>query len=105
MQDHGQAVYTSAMKHLIYIAIFTLSACGSGAPESTTAKTYGCDSSIVDIMSTMGEPFLLGLGVPDSTVYSTAGQNHVLTYTFLLAKQQISFEYNANYCRETVETL
>ena len=93
------------MKYTIIPLIFALSACGSGAPESPKAKTYGCDSSIVAIMSTMGEPFLLGLGVPDKTVYSTAGQNHVLTYTFLLAKQQISFEYNANYCRETVETL
>jgi hypothetical protein len=94
------------MKHLILITSIALTACGNGAPTMTASavevKTYGCDSSIVAIMSTMGEPSLLGLGVPDTTTYSTTGQNHILAYDFTLARTRIEFEYNINYCRETV---
>jgi len=94
------------MKHLILITSIALTACGNGAPATTTSavevKTLGCDSSIVAIMSTMGEPSLLGLGVPDTTTYSTTGQNHMLTYDFTLARTRIEFEYNSNYCSETV---
>lgn len=53
-------------------------------------------------MSTMSTPNLLGLGEPDTTTYSTTGQNHLLKYDFFLAKMTIEFEYNAVYCRETV---
>lgn len=103
MRNSSDTVYTSVMKHLILTSILALTACGNGAPTNSTSKTYGCDSSIVAIMSTMGEPSLLGLGVPDSTLYSTTGQNHLLVYTFTLASERITFEYNANYCRETVD--
>ena len=85
-----------------------LTACGAGAPaeNSTTAtiKTYPCDAAIVAIMSTMSSPNLLGLGEPDTTTYSTTGQNHMMKYDFVLAKTTIEFEYNAVYCRETVRT-
>jgi len=93
------------MKHLLLTTILALTACGDGAPTNSNSKTSGCDSSIVATMSTMGEPFLLGLGVPDTTTYSTTGQNHILMYTFNLEKQRITFEYNVNYCRETVESI
>jgi len=95
------------MKTLIITLTLTagLTACGAGAPTTpttTTVKTYPCDASIVAIMSTMSTPNLLGLGEPDSTTYSTTGQNHLLKYDFVLAKTTIEFEYNTVYCRETV---
>ena len=54
-------------------------------------------------MATMTTPNVLGLGAPDTTTYTTSGQNHVMTYEFLLAKERITFEYNTNYCSERVE--
>jgi len=98
------------MKTLIITLTLTalLTACGAGAPSNTapnttvTVKTYPCDASIVAIMSTMPTPNLLGLGEPDTTTYSTTGQNHILKYDFVLAKMTIEFEYNTVYCRETV---
>jgi len=50
----------------------------------------------------MTGPYLLGLGEPDTTTYSTTGQNHILKYDFVLARTSIEFEYNTVYCRETV---
>ena len=52
----------------------------------------------------MAGPSLLGLGEPDTTTYSTTGQNHLLIYEFKLARERITFEWNANYCSERVET-
>jgi len=82
-----------------------LAACGAGAPVDTTAitvKNYPCDPAILTVMSTMTGPYLLGLGEPDTTTYSTTGQNHILKYDFVLARTSIEFEYNTVYCRETV---
>ena len=96
------------MKTLIITLTLTagLTACGAGAPSTTapntTVKTYPCDAGIVAVMSTMSTPNLLGVGEPDTTTYSTTGQNHLLKYDFVLAKISIEFEYNAVYCRETV---
>jgi hypothetical protein len=91
------------MKTLITIVATTvLVACGAQNQDTGHSKTYGCDSSIVAIMSTMAGPSLLGLGAPDRTTYTTQGQNHMLIYEFTLEKKRIEFEYNANYCRETV---
>lgn len=82
-----------------------LSACGGGdhasAPQANQRIT-GCDSSVVAVMATMGAPDLMGMGAPDTTTYSTSGQNHVLIYEFVLARTRYEFEYNANYCRMTV---
>ena len=95
---------------LLTITLLTLglTACGAGAPTNTapntTVKTYPCDAGIVAIMATMSTPNLLGLGEPDTTTYSTTGQNHLLKYDFVLAKTTIEFEYNINYCRQTVTT-
>ena len=55
-------------------------------------------------MATMSTPFVMGLGAPDTTTYTTQGQNHVMIYDFVLEHERISFEYNANYCMERVET-
>ena len=82
-----------------------LTACGAGAPSDTTnSKTYSCDSEIVAVMATMSTPFVMGLGAPDTTTYTTQGQNHVMIYEFYLEHERISFEYNTNYCSERVET-
>lgn len=88
----------------LILTLVSLLACGDGSHTQTAPviKTYPCDSSIVAVMSTMGEPSLLGLGVPDTTTYTSTGQNHTLAYDFTLARTRIEFEYNSNYCRETV---
>lgn len=89
------------------VTISTLTGCGGGdsrGSNSTNVKTYGCDSQIVAIMATMTTPNVLGLGEPDTTTYSTSGQNHILIYEFRLQKKRITFEYNPNYCSETLET-
>jgi len=90
-------------------SVFLLeTACGGGDHANTAStvntKVYGCDSSIVSIMATMSTPNLLGLGEPDTTTYSTTGQNHLMIYDFHLERERITFEWNVNYCRETVET-
>jgi hypothetical protein len=90
------------MKTLITIASIALTACGGRPPDTVNTKTYGCDSQIVAVMATMTTPNVLGLGAPDTTTYTTSGQNHVLIYEFKLARQTITFEYNTNYCGETV---
>jgi hypothetical protein len=94
------------------VMLITLVGCGAGdgsgantaaSTANITVKTLGCDSQIVAIMSTMSTPFLGGLGEPDTTTYSTTGQNHILIYEFTLARERITFEYNPNYCSQRVE--
>ena len=51
----------------------------------------------------MTTPFVMGLGAPDTTTYTTSGQNHIMIYEFHLQHERITFEYNANYCSERVE--
>jgi len=97
------------MKHtklfFILALMAQLAACGGGdhvsAPDANQRIT-GCDSGVVAVMATMGAPNLMGMGAPDTTTYSTSGQNHVLIYQFQLARTTYEFEYNANYCRMTV---
>ena len=91
------------MKILILTLSCALTACGGGEHTTVNTRVYGCDSSIVSIMATMPTPNLLGLGEPDTTTYSTTGQNHLMIYDFHLQRERITFEWNANYCRETVE--
>jgi len=93
-----------SMKTLITTVSIVLSACGAGAPVDTTnSKTYSCDSQTVSVMATMSTPFVMGLGAPDTTTYTTQGQNHIMIYEFHLEHERITFEYNANYCSERVE--
>lgn len=54
-------------------------------------------------MATMTTPNVLGLGAPDTTTYTTSGQNHIMIYEFHLQHERITFEYNTNYCSERVE--
>jgi hypothetical protein len=100
------------LKNILLITTVTsvMTGCGAGdsrgantATANITVKTLGCDSAIVAIMSTMSTPFLGGLGEPDTTTYSTTGQNHILIYEFRLARERITFEYNPNYCSQRVE--
>ena len=97
---------------VITVMSVALVGCGAGdsrgantaaSTANITVKTLGCDSQIVAIMSTMSTPFLGGLGEPDTTTYSTTGQNHILIYEFKLARERITFEYNPNYCSQRVE--
>jgi hypothetical protein len=96
------------MKHTKLFFILTLAAqltaCGGGDQPQPNQRITGCDSGVVAVMATMGAPNLMGMGEPDTTTYSTSGQNHVLIYEFVLAKTTYLFEYNANYCRMTVTT-
>lgn len=97
------------MKHILYIPIILLSACGAGDPNPTanltTTKVYPCDASIVAEMATMPTPNLLGLGEPDTTTYSTTGNQNTMIYQFDIARERITFLYNTSgQCRETVET-
>ena len=54
-------------------------------------------------MATMNKPFVMGLGAPDTTKYTTRGQNHIMIYEFHSQHERITFEYNTNYCSERVE--
>jgi hypothetical protein len=90
------------MKTLITFLFIMLTSCGGTEENTANTKTYPCDSQIVAVMATMTTPNVLGLGEPDTTTYTTSGQNHVLIYEFKLARQTITFEYNTNYCGETV---
>ena len=54
-------------------------------------------------MATMTTPFVMGLGAPDTTTYTTQGINHVMIYDFHAQHERITFEYNTNYCSERVE--
>ena len=99
----GIECYTMGMKTLITSLAILLTSCGGTSPDTTNTKTYGCDSQIVAIMATMTTPNVLGLGAPDTTTYTTSGQNHIMIYEFHLQHERITFEYNANYCSERVE--
>ena len=92
-----------SMKTLITITSLALTACGGTPADTANSKTYPCDSQIVAVMATMTGPYLVGLGAPDTTTYTTSGQNHIMTYEFHLEHERITFEYNANYCSERVE--
>ena len=99
------------MKNTIYYIalIIILTACGNGPPSSptsnTTSKVYPCDANIAAEMASMSTPNLVGLGEPDTTTYSTTGNQHTIIYQFSIARQRITIEYNnSGQCRETVET-
>jgi hypothetical protein len=96
------------MKQILYISIAALSACGAGDPDSTansvTSKVYPCNAAIVAEMATMITPNMLGLGEPDTTTYSTTGNQHTMIYQFNIARERITFLYNTSgQCQETVE--
>ena len=79
-----------------------VAACGGGDQPQANQRITACDSGVVAVMATMAAPDLMGMGEPDTTTYTTAGQNHVLIYEFVLARTTYEFEYNANYCSLTV---
>ena len=97
---------------LLLLALLLLTGCGAGDDPSHTAqlpsgpapaKIYPCDAGIVAVMATFEEPYLLGLGAPDTTTYITSGQMHTIIYQFNIPRQRITLEYNASgQCRETV---
>ena len=112
-------MYTKGMKQtliLLSTVLLTLmiTGCGAGDPSTATAKlpsgtpapkVYACDASIVAVMATFEEPYLMGLGAPDTTTYITAGQIRTIIYEFLIPRQRITIEYNTSgQCKETVET-
>ena len=111
-------MYTKGMKQtliLLSTVLLTLmiTGCGAGDPTTTTKlpdgtpppKIYACDASIVAVMATFEEPYLMGLGAPDTTTYITAGQMQTIIYEFLIPRQRITIEYNTSgQCKETVET-
>ena len=99
----GIECYTTSMKTLITFLTILLTSCGGTSPDTANTKTYGCDSQIVAVMATMTTPFVMGLGAPDTTTYTTSGQNHIMIYEFHLQHERITFEYNTNYCSERVE--
>ena len=91
--------------------MLTLTGCGAGDPSHTQqlpsgpapAKIYPCDASIVAVMATFQEPYLLGLGAPDTTTYITSGQMRTIIYQFNIPRQRIQLDYNASgQCKETV---
>ena len=99
----------------LLLALLLLAGCGAGDPSHTQQlpsgpapappKIYPCDASIVAVMATFEEPYLLGLGAPDTTTYITSGQMHTIIYQFNIPRQRITLEYNkGGQCRETVET-
>ena len=107
MRNSSAGVYTSVMKTLIPIVALILNtlltSCGGTPPSTVNTKTYPCDSEIVAVMATMSGPYVMGLGAPDTTIYTMQGINHVMTYEFHALHERITFEYNTNYCSERVE--
>ena len=91
------------MKTLITFLTILLTSCGGTEENTANTKTYPCDSQIVAVMATMPTPFVMGLGAPDTTTYTTQGINHVMIYDFHAQHERITFEYNTNYCSERVE--
>jgi hypothetical protein len=99
---------------ILLSALLTLMITGCGAGDPTTIKLpsgtpppkiYACDASIVAVMATFEEPYLMGLGAPDRTTYITSGQMRTIIYEFLIPRQRITIEYNTSgQCKETVET-
>jgi hypothetical protein len=92
------------MKTLTILLTMLIASCGGQEQSTANVKTYPCDSEIVAIMATMTSPFVMGLGAPDTTTYTTQGINHIMTYDFHALHERITFEYNTNYCSERVET-
>jgi len=102
-------LYTSNMKNTTYYLVpILLAACGAGNPDSipatTTSKVYPCDPGIAAEMAVMSSPYLLGLGEPDTTTYTSTGNLHTIIYQFSIARQRITLLYNTSQCKETVET-
>ena len=106
---------------VLSLLLLLLAGCGAGDPSASAKlpsgtntstqpllpppKIYPCDASIVAIMATFEEPYLMGLGAPDTTTYITSGQMHTIIYQFNIPRQRITLEYNTSgQCRETVET-
>lgn len=108
--------YYHYIRLLVQVCICVIIAgCGAGAdpklPSGTTntaittpPKIYPCDAAIVAVMATFEEPYLMGLGAPDTTTYITSGKMHTIIYQFNIPRQRITLEYNTSgQCKETVE--